>query len=60
LGKPAFVTSIDPDTNTVVLGDEADLEKEAMRVVKVNWIKYDSLRLIPPQLPRFVIKTKAA
>jgi tRNA-specific 2-thiouridylase len=43
LGKPAFVTSIDPDTNTVVLGDEADLEKEAMRVVKVNWIKYDSL-----------------
>jgi tRNA-specific 2-thiouridylase len=43
LGKPAFVTSIDPDTNTVVLGDEADLEKEAMRVVKVNWIKYASL-----------------
>jgi tRNA-specific 2-thiouridylase len=44
LGKPAFVTSIDPDTNTVVLGDEEDLEKEAMRVVKVNWIKYDGLQ----------------
>lgn len=43
LGKPAFVTHIDPDTNTVVLGDEADLEKEEMRVGKVNWLKYDGL-----------------
>jgi tRNA-uridine 2-sulfurtransferase len=43
LGKPAFVTSIDPETNTVVLGDEADLEKEEMRVGKVNWLKYDGL-----------------
>ncbi len=43
LGKPAFVTAIDPDTNTVVLGDEADLEKEEMRVGKVNWLKYDGL-----------------
>jgi tRNA-uridine 2-sulfurtransferase len=39
-GKPAFVTSIDPDTNTVMLGDEEDLEKEDMKVGKVNWIKY--------------------
>jgi tRNA-specific 2-thiouridylase len=44
LGKPAFVTAIDPDTNTVVLGDEADLEKQDMRVGKMNWIKYDGLR----------------
>jgi tRNA-uridine 2-sulfurtransferase len=43
-GKPVYVTAIDPDTNTVVLGDEADLEKEAMRVAKVNWIKYDGLQ----------------
>jgi tRNA-specific 2-thiouridylase len=43
LGKPAFVTSIDPETNTVVLGDEEDLEKEEMRVTKVNWIKYEGL-----------------
>ena len=43
LGKPAYVTAIDPDTNTVVLGDEADLEKEEMRVAKVNWIKYEGL-----------------
>ncbi len=43
LGKPAFVTSIDPDTNTVVLGDEEDLEKEDMKVGKINWIKYDGI-----------------
>jgi tRNA-specific 2-thiouridylase len=43
LGKPAFVTHIDPETNTVVLGDEADLEKDDMRVSKINWIKYVGL-----------------
>ena len=43
LGKPAYVTHINPETNTVVLGDEADLEKEGMRVAKINWIKYDGL-----------------
>jgi tRNA-specific 2-thiouridylase len=43
LGKPAYVTAIDPDTNTVVLGDEEDLEKEDMRVAKINWIKYEGL-----------------
>ena len=43
LGKPAYVTAIDPDTNVVVLGDEEDLEKEEMKVAKINWIKYDGL-----------------
>jgi tRNA-specific 2-thiouridylase len=43
LGKPAYVTAIDPDTNTVVLGDEEDLEKEEMKVSKVNWIKYNGI-----------------
>ena len=42
-GKPVYVTAIDPDTNTVVLGDEADLEKEEMLVSRVNWIKYEGL-----------------
>ena len=42
-GKPAYVTAIDPDTNTVVLGNEEDLEKEEMKVAKINWIKYDRL-----------------
>jgi tRNA-specific 2-thiouridylase len=43
LGKPAYVTAIDPDTNTVTLGDEIDLEKEQMLVGRVNMIKYDRL-----------------
>src|SRR5688572_28108929 len=43
LGKPAYVTSIDPETNTVVLGDEEDLEKDEMQVAKLNWIKYEGL-----------------
>lgn len=43
LGKPAYVTHINPETNTVVLGDEEDLEKEGLRVTKINWIKYDGL-----------------
>jgi tRNA-specific 2-thiouridylase len=42
-GKPAYVTSIDPDNNIVVLGDEIDLEKHEMNVGKINWIKYDSI-----------------
>ena len=40
LGKPAFVTAIDPNTNTVVLGDEEDLMKKDMQVAKMNYIKY--------------------
>jgi len=41
LGRPVFVTKIDPDTNTVVLGDEEDLEQNEMMVGKLNLIKYD-------------------
>jgi tRNA-specific 2-thiouridylase len=43
LGKPAFVTSIDPETNTVVLGEEEDLKGTEMLVAKMNWIKYDGM-----------------
>ncbi len=43
LGKPAFVTAIYPDTNTVVLGDESDLDKNDMFVSKINWVKYDGI-----------------
>src|SRR4249919_774656 len=42
-GKPVFVTRINPDTNTVMLGDEEDLEKNEMTVGKLNLIKYDSI-----------------
>lgn len=40
-GKPVFVTKIDPDNNTVMLGDEEDLEQNEMLVGKLNLIKYD-------------------
>ncbi|MBS1599627.1 MAG: tRNA 2-thiouridine(34) synthase MnmA [Bacteroidetes bacterium] len=40
-GKPVYVTAIDPDTNTVVLGDEDDLSQTQMVVGKMNMMKYD-------------------
>jgi tRNA-specific 2-thiouridylase len=43
LGFPAFVTAIDPNTNTVVLGHEEDLLKQEMTVTKINWLKYEGL-----------------
>ncbi|MFN5936449.1 MAG: tRNA 2-thiouridine(34) synthase MnmA, partial [Sphingobacteriales bacterium] len=43
LGKPAFVTEIIPETNTVVLGDETDLNRSETQVGKINMIKYESI-----------------
>ena len=43
LGKPAFVTHIDPINNTVTLGEESDLESNEMIVDKLNLIKYDTI-----------------
>jgi tRNA-uridine 2-sulfurtransferase len=43
LGKPAFVTQIIPETNTVVLGEESDLFAGEMSVSKLNWLKYDGV-----------------
>ncbi len=43
LGKPAYVTHIEPETNTVVLGDEEDLNRQEMRVGKLNWLKYNGI-----------------
>ncbi len=42
-GKPAYVTAIHPDSNTVVLGDENDLQQNDMIVARPNWIKYDGI-----------------
>ena len=44
LGKPAYVTAIDPESNTVVLGDEEDLAQQTMIVTKLNWLKYDAVK----------------
>jgi tRNA-uridine 2-sulfurtransferase len=42
-GRPVFVTSIDPNTNTVMLGDERDLEQQEMLVTKINMVKYEKI-----------------
>jgi tRNA-uridine 2-sulfurtransferase len=42
-GKPVYVTHIVPETNTVVLGDEADLDRQEMMVTKLNWMKYEAV-----------------
>jgi tRNA-specific 2-thiouridylase len=39
-GKPVYVTAIQPETNTVVLGDESDLDRQDTKVAKLNWLKY--------------------
>jgi tRNA-specific 2-thiouridylase len=43
LGKPAFVTEIIPETNTVVLGVEDDLNRTEMQVTALNWMKYEGI-----------------
>lgn len=43
LGKPAYVTNIIPETNTVVLGTEEDLQQQTMLVSGFNGIKYNSI-----------------
>lgn len=37
LGKPAYVVDLDPATNTVTVGDDADTFREAFRVADVVW-----------------------
>ena len=43
MGRPVYVTSINPNTNTVVLGDEKDLEQNDLLIGKMNWGKYDGI-----------------
>ena len=43
MGKPVFVIEIIPETNTVVLGDEKDLQRQQMWVGKLNLQKYQQL-----------------
>ncbi len=42
-GEPLYVTEIQPDTNTVVLGRKEDLDKVTMWVRGVNFQKIDAL-----------------
>lgn len=43
LGKPIFVTKIIPETNTVVLGDNDELDENRMTVSGLNLVKYDTI-----------------
>ncbi|MCF8447580.1 MAG: tRNA 2-thiouridine(34) synthase MnmA, partial [Bacteroidia bacterium] len=43
LGEPMFVLEIQPETNTVVLGREEELQRNGMWVRNINLQKYDSL-----------------
>ena len=51
-GKPVYVTAIDPDTNTVVLGEEQDLHQQTMMVGKVNLQKYTHLESGMPSVTK--------
>lgn len=42
-GKPMYVTDINAETNTVVLGDVDDLMRNGMYVYKQNLMKYEAL-----------------
>lgn len=42
-GEPMYVTKIIPESNTVVLGKDADLIRNGMTVAQVNSMKYESL-----------------
>ncbi|MBV8255625.1 MAG: tRNA 2-thiouridine(34) synthase MnmA [Chitinophaga sp.] len=43
LGRPVFVTEIIPETNTVVLGNEDELQKNIMTVGGLNMGKYETI-----------------
>lgn len=60
LGKPAFVTQIIPETNTIVLGDEEDLKGSEMTVKGINWIKYDGISDGMEALTKIRYKDKGA
>jgi len=60
LGKPAFVTEIIPETNTIVLGEEEDLNRNDMLVAGINWIKYDSITNGMEALTKIRYKDKGA
>jgi tRNA-uridine 2-sulfurtransferase len=43
LGRPMFVTSIQPDTNTVVLGTADELQRREAWVKNLNLIKFENI-----------------
>lgn len=44
LGQPMFVTRILPESNTVMLGTEDELQQSSARVRNLNLVKYESIQ----------------
>src|SRR5215207_9070541 len=59
-GKPVYVTNIIPETNTVMLGEEDDLNRQEMLVSKINWIKYEGITDGMEALTKIRYKDKGA
>lgn len=43
-GKPLYVVELQPENNTVVVGDVEDLSIERIRVAQLNWISREDLK----------------
>lgn len=51
-----YVVKLEPETNTVVVGDEEDLRLEHMQVERINWIALDELA--PGQSQRALVRVR--
>lgn len=51
-GKPMFVVEIIPETNTVVIGEEKDLDRNGMWVGKLNMQKYEAITAPIPAITK--------
>ncbi|MDR9418844.1 tRNA 2-thiouridine(34) synthase MnmA [Gracilimonas sp.] len=43
MGKPVYVTHIDPDTNTITIGEKKDLISSTLVAGEMNLVKYDKI-----------------
>lgn len=60
LGKPMFVTRIDPQTNTVTLGPQEELEKREAWVKNLNLVKYEHIHEPLPAVTKIRYKDAGA
>ncbi|HLY71478.1 MAG TPA: tRNA 2-thiouridine(34) synthase MnmA [Puia sp.] len=59
-GKPVYVTEINPQNNTVVLGGEEDLGQNEMVVRAINMMKYDRITPGTEAITRIRYKDKGS
>ncbi len=43
MGKPVYVTDIDPDTNVITIGEKKDLISTTCKAKEINLVKYDRI-----------------